>query len=428
MNKNRLFKILPIVVTIFLFAVSPLAFTRTSAVSSSQAKVSLQDVVPPYASHLVANTVNYPSIKPAAFSCAASTVHCTVIADSSLGAVQVFKDGATPILEASMFVPLTAADPDSCPFAVINDPAISAWLISDPCGNSGAGELRVLTYSLIWGTPWTNVGCDPRLGIISGSDVFIGNFACSTGTVTVVTTTDTTVASIATCGYSPLFMAEDTSGNVYVQDFGVDPNTGNYASCIDRMTASGITATLWGDSGSNSPEAAYGSSGAYTAGIAVSGSNIAVDCLYCSQSNGNEGAVFFTSTSLSTWASTNDAVPNSYGLYGMASQTTSSNTALVYPISQYDDSSLGFSNIGFTVAVNPSTETVSSTELNLGAVPAYACTSGHSTLAKPVYEFPNTQGGSSYNYQSILTQLTPPGTLKNVNYVGEVDGLGCGSK
>jgi hypothetical protein len=425
MNK-KIIKLLPIFVTIFLFAASPLALTGAFAVSSPANHSTIPNLkgpVYPNANGPLVPVSNAGKVNPAGNVPCPSTGNCTVVADG-IGGVQVFKDGTTPKLIASVFTPTNSSVTYTCPEGVIKI-SPTELLVTDPCAynsNTGlyVGAWEFNPYTLTFGAnQFTNIGFEALFGVTVGSNVYVDNFAY--GTVTVVTTSDASVTTITTSGpYPEFFAGPDSSGNIYVSSRDCyNSGKSEYADCIDKISTSTntITATIYTDQ-TNGIEADGFGYGELT-GIALVGHTIVANCAYCDNTTVLAfGGAWFTTTSLSSWSAHNVAVPNSYAVWGSASTSTAA-----YPISAYNYNQTAgvFSEVGFTFSVKPSHATGSA--ITLGAIPDFACASG---LSGYVGEFPNIFGGTGVAHLSIFSQVKGT-TVKNVNYYGAVDGYGCGS-
>ncbi len=434
MNKKN---VIPIIVTIFLFALSPVALIGASAVSAPSHNVTQAPKVPNLSGlNLAAMTgaerakllsPNANGKQPVGISNAGKTnplgntkcpagKKCTVVADG-IGGVQVFEDGTTPTLLASVFIPTNSSNPYTCPEGVV---ALSSSevLISDAClGDYSLPGFWVFNpYTLTFSTTqWTNVGSDAYFGIVFKGDVFFENFG--PGTVTVVTTSDTYVTTITTSGYYPEFFAA-TKSAVYVSErLCYDSSTDEYADCIQSMTSSGITGTIYTDQANGIEYDGYGYD--VLTGIAIVGTTITANCEACDNSTVLAyGGVWFTTTSLASWSSGWVSTPDMYILWGSGWSSTEA-----YPISvyNYNQTSFVFSEIGFVTPISASHAV--GTPLNLGALPEFACPSGLSGYGG---EYPNYYGGTSSADASILSQIKAP-HVSNVDYYGATYGYGCGS-
>jgi hypothetical protein len=402
--KRKLSVVIPIVVAVFLFAFSSLALASNAQTSNSSlpnvAAAHYPTASGPLVAHSTKGLVNPTSNRPCP-----TTASCGVIADN-IGGVQVTM--GSKIL-ASVFVP-SSLTPSTCPEgAVTLDP--TDVLITDPCGNSGLGAAwdfnpQTLTFAT---TGWTNIGSEPVFGTVIGSDVYFVNFGYST--LTEVTTTDSFVATIPTCGYYPEFMAV-AGGKLYVSNQeGYDSSTGNYAGCIDQVSGSAVMHTLWGDA-SNGPGADI-----TITGLGFAGGNLYVNAPYYFNSYSTYGASF--EFKISGWNSAGPiAFPSStagtYALWGMISSGKS-----VYPLSPYTyNSTSGLaSTLGFVYSI---TGTTVGSAISTGIGMNFECGSGHSFMM-PLY-----YGGESLGDGLYTLLNTKTGTAQNygTNY-GLTEGSGC---
>jgi hypothetical protein len=395
-KKKKLESILPIAIALFLLAASPL-FMSTAA-NTQTASPNANGALVNHSTQLVAASGKV---------CPTGT-HCTYVADG-IGGVMVFNGNK---IIATIPVKLTSSDPYTCPEDAYYWSGVGV-LVSDPCGNTDAGELRVLNPATnSWGKSWTNAGGEPLFMTVAGGDLYVTNFFHQS--VTVLSSSDKVVGTVTTCGQPTEFVDSNSSGFVYVgTQYGTDPKTGSTAGCVDLVKGTKVIATAWADR-NGGPGANLDFSG--VAVNQVTG-NVYVNCYNCINKKGTYGEVIVYPSTLKKVVKTLQPPSGAEELWGM---TYSPTTQSVYPIDSYTVVNGVFSSIGFTFAIN-ATNSVGHA-LKLGPFPDYGCYNTGETSVN----IPNISGGSSYG-TSILSIVSATGKVTQVNYWGYVDGYGCTS-
>ena len=385
-------KVLPVVAVVVLFAVTMASAAAvpgasTGHPSSSTATFALSHQIP---------VPNGPQALASGNKACPITTQCTYVADK-IGGVQVFSGNN---LIASVSVVLTPSDPSTCPeFAY-------AWfgsiLVSDACGDNGAGELRVLNPATnVWGTPITVAGGGPlaMVGDTSNGDLYVTNFGY--GTVTVLSSATTVAGTVATCGSYPGMLDYDSASKiVFVGNEGFIS-----AACIDMIK--GTTA--------GSPIV---SAGTYTLTVSDAISGVTV--------NQHTGNVYITDPNYNAYAG-GVFEYGKRGAYkatiappsisdGLSGSTYDASSQSVYVVSDAHYT-LGFYNAtGFVFNISGSNAVSGAHFVGLG--PNADC---YNPASLSVY-VPNTS-----NVLGSGVTVFKGATIHNISIYGPVEGYGCGA-